>query len=40
MSATEQPINTYEFTGKDMPEQKREEEEYMYKYFKLRGPKK
>jgi hypothetical protein len=43
MAAVEKPINAYEFSGKgnenDMPSNKREEEEYLYKYFTLRGPK-
>jgi hypothetical protein len=44
MAATEQPVNTYDFSGtgapNDMPENPREEEQYLYKYFKARGPKK
>lgn len=43
MAATEQPINLYDFSGKggenDMPQNLREEEQYLYKYFKARGPK-
>jgi hypothetical protein len=43
MAASEQPVNTYNFAGTgadgDMPANPREEEEYMYRYFKLRGPK-
>jgi ribosome biogenesis protein MAK21 len=43
MAASEQPINQYEFTGEggdnDMPKDAREEEQYLYKYFKMRGPK-
>jgi CBF/Mak21 family len=44
MAANEQPINLYDFTGtgstNDMPETQREEEEYLYKYFKMKGPRK
>jgi ribosome biogenesis protein MAK21 len=43
MAASEQPINTYTFDGtgaeNDRPANSREEEEYLYKYFKMRGPK-
>jgi len=43
MAATEQPINLYDFSGtggeNDMPQNLREEEQYLYKYFKMRGPK-
>ena len=43
MAATEQPINLYDFSGtgaeNDMPKDKREEEQYLYKYFNQRGPK-
>jgi ribosome biogenesis protein MAK21 len=43
MAASEQPINTYDFSGEggdnDMPKDQREEEQYLYKYFKMRGPK-
>jgi hypothetical protein len=32
MSATEKPINTYDFAN-EKPTQQREEEQYLYKYF-------
>lgn len=40
MSALEKPINAYDFTStnqEDLPA--REEEQYLYKYFKEKGPK-
>lgn len=43
MAATEQPINQYDFSGQggenDVPKDHRQEEEYLYKYFSMRGPK-
>ena len=43
MAATEQPINQYDFSGQggdnDAPKDHRQEEEYLYKYFSMRGPK-
>ena len=38
MAEYEKPVNEYNFTDGDVPENKREEEEFMYKFMKLKGP--
>lgn len=38
MAASEQPINTFDFKS-NLPMQEREEEQYLYKYFKERPEK-
>ncbi len=38
MAASEQPINTLDFTKESGLKDGREEEQYMYKYFQMRGP--
>ena len=38
MAEYEKPLNQYNFTDGDIPETKREEEEFMYKFMKLKGP--
>ena len=38
MAATEQPVNLIEFKEGVEVENAREEEQYLYKYFKARGP--
>jgi len=39
MADVEKPINEYDFANGDVPDEEREEEKYLYEYFKLRGPK-